>query len=204
MITCAVASRCVCSATPLPAWPIPLSTPRESVSSPRESAPMRSSAVAPSHLLASRLLRWRRSQARVGSQVAVGQALADDGAQCLDEPSRVAVRIAPFVESKRLLIHIPMQMEGVHRDIGTTECPLEQAPKILKPVGVNMALDVHLGLVDNAVDVIVSNLPVRAQHVGDHFRPRLDVVANDRGEACRLDVRHYFRVNPPLGTVQQA
>src|SRR5207249_2659385 len=132
---------------------------RVSVASPFGISPIRL-AGALRRFSSCRLLRWRRSQARVGSQVAVGQALADDGAQRLDEPSRIAVRIAPLVEPKCLLIYVPVQMEGVHRDIGTTERPFEQAPKILKPVGVNVTLDVHLGLINDAVNIVVPDLPV--------------------------------------------
>jgi hypothetical protein len=49
----------------------------------------------------------------------------------------------PIVESECPLVNIPEQMKGINAHIGFFETAFQQAPKILKPVGVNVAF--HVG-----------------------------------------------------------
>src|SRR5438270_502778 len=154
------------SSTPLRAWPTPLSTRRELVSWPLETAPT-PSAFALFHRLASRLLRWRRSQTRIAGEIAVSQPLAHDGAERLDESARVTRRIAPLVVAEYLLVNVPMKVERIHGDVGAAQPTLEQTPEVFESVGVDVALHVGRSLVDDAVDVVVPNRPVRSKHVGD-------------------------------------
>src|SRR5207249_2081032 len=102
-----------------------------SVASPRETAPM-ASAVAPVHRLACRLLRWRRSQAGITSQVAIGQSLAHDGAQRLHESPGVALRVAPLVIAEYLLVNVAMKVERIHGNVGAAQPTLEQTPEVFQ------------------------------------------------------------------------
>jgi len=39
-------------------------------------------------------------------------------------------------------------VERLYADVGAVEAPLEQAPEVLDAVGMNLALDVALGVID--------------------------------------------------------
>src|SRR5882672_812334 len=192
----------VVSATQSHASSIPLSTPTTPVALPLETSPTHSAVASRRFLSPCRLLRWRRSQPRIGDEIAVGQPLADDAPKRLDEAPAVAVRIAPLVVAEHLLVNVPMQVERVHGNVGAAQPALQETPEILQSVGVDVAFDVALGLVDDAVDVAVAHRPIRAEHVGNHLAAGLDSLADDRGQMLRARGRDDLGVDLALSAVE--
>lgn len=57
----------------------------------------------------------------------------------------------PKVVTENLLAQIPEEMERFHANVGAFESALEQAPKIFESVGVNLPVNIPLGMVNNLV-----------------------------------------------------
>ena len=87
-------------------------------------------------------------------QLLIGEALSGD----LGHGQREAVQIvdgvafpAAIVEAEHLLIEVAEEMEGFDADVGSVDAALEAGPEVLDSVGVNIAIDVLLGVIDDAV-----------------------------------------------------
>ena len=52
------------------------------------------------------------------------------------------------LKTERLLIEIAEQMKRFDRDIGALDGALQQRPKVFHTVGVNLPIDITLGVVD--------------------------------------------------------
>src|SRR6266478_1479888 len=81
-----------------------------------------------------------------------------------------------IVESERLLIQIPKQVERLNRNVGSMQTALEQRPKILKAVGVDSTIHVLLCMVDNLMFVLLIQSPIAVQFVGKNRRASLHVL----------------------------
>src|SRR5439155_18159718 len=86
-------------------------------------------------------LPWRFLPSRRKS--GVGEPPTHDRLHNLHEAPAVAVRHATLIEAEDLFVNVRAQVEGFHIDVGALERPLEQAPEVFKPVGVDMSLDVR-------------------------------------------------------------
>src|SRR4030095_14850486 len=64
---------------------------------------------------------------------------------------------------------ITEQVEGLHANVGATDRALQERPEILEPVGVNLALGIALGVVD---DLMLKPL---LKPLGGHERLREDL-----------------------------
>jgi hypothetical protein len=84
------------------------------------------------------------------SQLVKRQPLADDHGNRQAEALPVIHALA-VVEPKGLLIDVAEQVKRLDRNIGATERPLEQAPEILKPLGMNFAVHIRYCLVNHFV-----------------------------------------------------
>jgi hypothetical protein len=78
---------------------------------------------------------------RLASEINPRQTLAHDLPHCQVEALTI-VHILPIVIAERLLVQIPEQMERLDANVGSLESPLDQTPKVLKPVRVNASTDV--------------------------------------------------------------
>ena len=78
----------------------------------------------------------RRSEVegRAG-QFVIGESLAHHAEQHLGKT--LAVLRFAVVESEHLLIQVAREMEGIHRNEGALDRPLEQGPEVLQSVGVD-------------------------------------------------------------------
>ena len=63
----------------------------------------------------------------------------------------ICVGSAALVESERLFVEIPEQVERLNADVGSSDGALEQAPEIFKAVRVNIALRVANRMVNRLV-----------------------------------------------------
>ena len=75
--------------------------------------------------------RLRRKRGTSANQLLVSQPLADDARHAFQKAPQVAEIVLPLVEPKRLLVQIPEQMKGLHRNVRPANGALEQAPEIL-------------------------------------------------------------------------
>lgn len=109
-------------------------------------------------------------------QCFVGEALADHAPRDLHEPLPIVADA--LIETERLLVDIPEQMERLDADVRPVDGPLQQAPEVLQAVGVDLAPDVGLGMVDGLMEVVRLQSFVGLQRISVDARTRLDMLAN--------------------------
>src|SRR5436853_6844130 len=81
-------------------------------------------------------------------------------------------------------------MEWFNADVCSLKTAFEQAPKILHPVGVNVASNVGADVVDDLVDITLpSQSGVTYPLIGKDVRPRLDILTNFGLQRLSLDIR---------------
>ncbi len=105
-----------------------------------------------------------------------------------DEP--FGVRHLPRVEPKGLLVQVPEQVERFDTHVRPAQRALQERPEVFQAVRVDLALSILLGVVNHFVDVVCAELVVGRQRIGEHLGPRLDVLANLRGEDATAHVRN--------------
>ncbi len=64
------------------------------------------------------------------------------------------VDVLPIVVTKAMLIEVAKQMEWLNANVGSADTALEQAPEVLKAVGVDAAIDVLNSMVYNLVSIL--------------------------------------------------
>lgn len=152
-------------------WPLPSSGQTSPVESPPETVHM-ASVVAPTQDLSCRrlpLLRSRRSKrGLLTDETLAGQASTNDGAEHAQEPG--AVVALPRVVAERLLVQIPEQMKRFNADVGAFDRPLEQAPEVLQPIGVDVPPHIGFGMADDLVGVVRRQPLIRLKRIGEPQR----------------------------------
>ena len=128
-------------------------------------------------------------------QASVGQALADDASEGQREPRRIGHR--PVVETERLLVQISEQMERLDTHVGPLNGSLEERPEVLAAIGVDLAINVALGVVDDLVRVVSVESFVGQQEIGVDCGPGSDMLPDVSLEGLLSDVRNH--VGPNLG-----
>lgn len=109
-------------------------------------------------------------------QGAVGETLARNIPHGQLESARVVH--SAFVESEHLLADVAIEVERGDGDIGATETPLEQAPKVLHAVRVNRPVDILAGMIDGRMNVRAAKAAVVAGFIGIDGRTDTDLAAN--------------------------
>src|SRR5437667_307301 len=71
-------------------------------------------------------------------------------------------------------------MRRLNTDVGSTNATLQEAPEVLKAVGVNLAACVALRMIHELMEVFIIQPFVSAVRVCIDFAASLDVLANDR------------------------
>jgi hypothetical protein len=133
---------------------------------------------------------------RLAGQVAVGQTPTSDLAKNLLEA--VAVALVSGVESKGLLVRVPEQVEGLNADVSALEGPLEQAPEVLDPVGVNVALNVADRVVNDLVNVVGVQIGIGAEGIGEDLDPGSHVGADLGAEGVAAHILNDLGANDAL------
>jgi hypothetical protein len=118
----------------------------------------------------------------LAGQFLVRQSPSDDLGKRRSEAS--AVIVLALVVAKRLLVQVAKQMEGLDADVSTFQATLQERPKILDSVRVDIAVHVALRVIDHLMDIIRVQTIVRAPSIGENVRPTLDIFANESLE-CR-------------------
>ena len=79
-----------------------------------------------------------------------------------------------LIKPERLLVKVAEQMERFNGHVGALKGALQQAPEVLQPVGVDLPINVRLGVVDDVVDVSRRSRPfVRDELIGVDVASRL-------------------------------
>ena len=129
----------------------------------------------PSALLLKGLVCKRRYG--LTSESGEGKALTYDLGNGEAKPAGVTKRFA-IVVAEYLFIKIAKKMKGLDADIGSFQSAFQKAPEVFEPVGVNLAVNVLFGMVDNSVIVVLSKALVGFQRIGVERRSWLDMRAH--------------------------
>src|SRR5260370_39884511 len=109
-----------------------------------------------------------------------------------------AVRDLAAIEAESLLVHVAEQMERFDADIGALKTTLEQRPKILNSVRVDIALNVGFGVVNDLVRIVRFEATVTNPCIGEHLGPRFYVVADRVVKRVALDVADNARLDAAM------
>jgi len=88
-------------------------------------------------------------------QLLVGETLPYDLGDQRGEPIRI-VHFDPIVEAESLFVNIAEQVIRFHRNVGSVDTTLQQAPEVLHAVGVNLPVNVGFGMVNNLVLKVIA------------------------------------------------
>src|SRR6185437_11053838 len=93
------------------------------------------------------------------------------------------------VEAESLLIGVPLQVERLDRNVGSAQRPLEQAPVVLKAVGVDPAIHISLQVVDHLMhESAIRESGVGNVLIGVDVRSVRDVLKHRRLQAIALGI----------------
>ena len=101
---------------------------------------------------------------RVADQFLVRQPLSCHLLKSLHEAQGITA--FALIEAKRLLVKVSQQVFGFNAYVGTLERTFGQAPKVLKPVGVNPPLNVLDGVIYKTVIVASGQALIRHKRIG--------------------------------------
>lgn len=90
----------------------------------------------------------------------------------------VAVLAVPLIESENLLVKVAEQMKRLDAHIGSLEATLEKRPKVLYAVGMNLAVNVLLRVVNHLMDVLLMKAAITLPCVREEFRARFDITSH--------------------------
>jgi hypothetical protein len=107
-------------------------------------------------------------------ELSIGQALVDDALE--GECETHGVSSLAVVETKRLFIKVAEQMERFDGYIGALEGALQETPEVLKAIGMDLAINVCLGVIDDVVNVVTAESLIGEMRVGVQGRASLNVL----------------------------
>ena len=93
-------------------------------------------------------------------QLGIGQTPAADLGHGESEAVGISKRVifrGPIVIAKYLFVEVVVKVKRFHRYIGSAKIALQQTPKVLQPIRVNLTLDVFLGVIHNLMDEALLN-----------------------------------------------
>jgi hypothetical protein len=84
-----------------------------------------------------------------------------------------------IVVTKDLLVKVAVKMEWFDSNVSSAKVALQQAPEVLQPIGMNLSVNVPLGVIDELMDISRMELVVSVGviginlasvlHIGEHF-----------------------------------
>jgi hypothetical protein len=134
-----------------------------------------------------------RSSVERASEALVGKTAAEGRTRDREE-TRAVGELAQVV-AQHLLVQIAEQVERLDRDVRALQAALEQAPEVLQAVRVDLAVNILLGVVDNAVDERVRQVGVGVERVRVDVRALLHVGVDQRAQGAALHVLHDGRTD---------
>ena len=85
------------------------------------------------------------------------------------------VFLGAIVVPEHLLIQVAEEMERFHANVGSFESALEQAPEVFESVGVNLPVNIRLGMVNDLVRESGLQVLVGHERVGINCTASRDV-----------------------------
>lgn len=82
---------------------------------------------------------------------------ASDGGE---EALLVAILIFAVIEAESRLVQVAEKVEGLDRNVGAFDRPLQQRPKVFQTVGMDMGAHVAFRMVNDVVRVFVGKPPL--------------------------------------------
>ena len=123
------------------------------------------------HRCRGRIGSSRRLGLHLPGEHGIGDALADSGFRSLQEAPAVVVLVLSLVEAEGLLVEVAEEMKGLDAHIGSIDGALQKAPEVLDAVGVNVAANVGLCVVDDLVFEFLPELSVGPERIGETSAP---------------------------------
>jgi hypothetical protein len=105
------------------------------------------------------------------------------------------VVVFAFVKSKGLLIQVSEKMKRFDRNIRAFDSALEQRPKVLQSVRVDMPFHIAFCVVNHLMHVFIGQFFVRTKFVGVNLRAFLDVFANFGIKIMSANAVHYLQAH---------
>jgi hypothetical protein len=90
-------------------------------------------------------------------QIRITQTFTHNALNRLQEST--AIVVFPLIETEALFVQIPEQMKRLNIDVGALDRALKQAPEVLQPVSVNLAVNVPLSVINNRMVEVSSVQP---------------------------------------------
>ena len=115
----------------------------------------------------------------LAGELGVSQALSYNLAHKAAEAVAI-VQGQAVVVAENLLVNIAEQVEWFDRNVGPAQAAFQQPPEVLDPVGVNVAVDVGLHVIDDFVVIVGLEPEVGLQLVGEDVSALLDVLFGTR------------------------
>jgi len=100
-----------------------------------------------------------------------------------------------LIVAERLFVQIAEEMERLDRHIGAFQAALQQRPEVLKPVRMNLAIDVALCVVNEAVNKVGFQAFVRQERIGKDLRAFCYVLANFLLQCVAFTMRDMLQAN---------
>jgi len=116
-----------------------------------------------------------------------GQTLSND-LRCESVEAVTVIHALPMVEAEGLLIHVAEEVERLDADVRAAKSALQETPEILNSVGVDIALGVGFGVVDEVMDVVSLKPEVGVSFIGEKMRAGFDVLANGHVQASPTSI----------------
>lgn len=135
---------------------------------------------------------------RFAGQLSIRQSASDN----VRHDKREAIGVSHFaiVEPKGLLIAIRLQVERLNAHVCALQCALQEAPEVLQPIGMDVAANIRLRVVDHFVRVLNRQSIVGLQLIRENGRTGRYVLHNLSGNVTPLAIgnNRYLSTAMPL------
>ena len=111
----------------------------------------------------------------LAGDLSVSQAFASHLGYHLGEAGCVGVLVA-MVEAEYLLCDISIKVERLNRDVGSVQSALEARPEVLNSIGVDVAANIAVNVIDYLMHVRASNEGIGGVFIGDEVSASLHIV----------------------------
>src|SRR5471030_723495 len=97
-----------------------------------------------------------------------------------DSGKSLRVRKLPSVVAECLFVNVAKQVKRLNADVGPMQATFQETPEVLHRVGVNVAIHVLNGVVDDGVLIVRLQAIVGFQFIAEYRRARFDAFADQR------------------------
>ena len=136
-----------------------------------------------------RLVCLRSSLFGFAGQLGIGEALADNLPNGEVEAIPV-IHVLPIVVAESLFVEVAKQVERLDRNVGPADSAFKKTPEVLQSVGVNVAVNVSDGMVNDLMGIIGGESIIGPQRIGIESGASFNVFADFRLKRMLLAVRH--------------